>query len=504
MSKKPLFAIVIFVAVLGILEITSRTLESHLSREASAGRQPKGWQAEFFRSFFDWHEPDPDLLWRFRANLNNPLIRTNSDHLLGGQVTQKKTSNTFRILLLGDSSPVGHGLKERRLAFGEQLRAMLEQEYLGLRNIELVNASVSGYTSEQIVRLLKIRGWSYRPDLVILYCGNNDASISGELTDRELFHGRRLIGVRKGLANLALYRILRSILLPRERKTAPETKQLTVRVSPEQYAENLDKIATQCREHNCPLIILKPPVPLLWPAGLQFRLFRHITGENGQLIFPEKMGAILGRPLKYCISEERFRSLYGRGDIFTREVFRSAYFDSLTPKQAIAYYTRMLDKGGNDPVLLNNLGVSFWEDRRYSMADLYLRTAREQYAKNHRGENGYAIIAAGSPFLYNIGINLLTADSGASAPRFDSTTAAIYLDSALQADFFSLRIKKTYREMIDRYAARKMILVIDLPGIFADNGGERLFIDHCHPTQAGHRLIASSIYREIKRNRLIR
>ncbi|MCP4567027.1 MAG: hypothetical protein GY841_05540, partial [FCB group bacterium] len=183
MKRQILYALIIIGVCLIALESIARVIETQLSGsgENMAGR--RGWQTEFFGSLFDWHENDPDLLWRFKAGLDNPLIKTNSDHLLGPEISKTKDAHTFRLLLLGDSSPVGLGLTSRRQAFGEQVRYLLDKQIDASRRVELVNAAVSGYSSEQIVRLLKLHGEEYDPDLVILYCGNNDASISGAYPD---------------------------------------------------------------------------------------------------------------------------------------------------------------------------------------------------------------------------------------------------------------------------------------------------------------------------------
>ena len=493
-----------FLLLFLLLETAARIIESVLARKATSAAIQPGWQAEFFKSFLDWHEPDPDLLWRFKPNLDNPLIKTNAEHFLGNEIPAGKEPKSYRILLLGDSSPVGLGLKSRRQAFGEILRSFLETEYAGTRSIELINAAVSGYTSEQIVRFLKLRGWKYRPDLVILYCGNNDASISGILSDRQLMSEQKLISIRKLFSRLAFYRLLRDLLTGREHQ-ADSVQALQVRVDAERYGENLTDIADQCRSHNCPLLILKPPVPRLWPAGLQFKPLTHITGDNGRLIFPEEMISLLGRNLKYCLDRERFLHLYGRGDILTQNVYLASYDDSLAPVDAVGYYRRPFETGKGNPVLLNNLGVSFWQNREYDSADYYLKESRRQYFGLHLNDSSPVVLSAGSPFLFNIGINLLsqvpdTADSITEKSR----AGYIYLDSALQADYFSLRIKRDYWRKIDSFAGRKGVTIIDLPVIFEKNGGEKLFIDHCHPTPQGHLLIANAVLKAVNQATLIK
>ena len=83
------------------------------------------------------------------------------------------------------------------------LERILQVAYLDLGPVELINVSVSGYTSEQVKRLLDDRLWDYGIDLTLLYCGNNDASISGSLSDRELFQAQKLPGLRRALGEEA-------------------------------------------------------------------------------------------------------------------------------------------------------------------------------------------------------------------------------------------------------------------------------------------------------------
>ena len=120
----------------------------------------------------------------------------------------------------------------------------------------------------------------------------------------------------------------------------------------------------------------------------------------------------------------------------------------------------------------------------------------------HHNETAAAVLSAGSSFLYNIGINSLSTNPDSNSASYN--IGYRYLDSALQADYFSLRIKQAYWDQIDRLADKPGVVVIDLPSIFEYNGGEKLFIDHCHPTPDGHRLIAETITAEIITKGLIK
>ncbi|HHI02054.1 MAG TPA: SGNH/GDSL hydrolase family protein [candidate division Zixibacteria bacterium] len=501
MSKKMLFSIVAFLLFLVLLEMSARLLEFSLSKSPEDIKKERGWQAEFFGSYFDWHQSDPDLLWRFKPHLANRLIQTNSDGILGREIPKEKQAETTRILILGDSSPVGLGLKTRDHAFDAILEYLLKSQYLGKRNFEIINGAVSGYTSEQIKRFLELKGWSYEPDIIILYCGNNDASISGYYTDREIMSRQVLKKPRRFLAGFAFYRVIRDIITSRKEieELNDTNRPLSPRVTPEQYGENLTDIAEQCRRHDCPLIILKPPVPYLWPAGLQFKVFAHLTGGDGQLIFPKPIADIIGRKLKYCIDKNRSKELYGGIDIFTRAVYNSAYDDSMTNDEAIEYYSSKLLKDKKNHLFYNNMGIAFWKSGQYFEADYSFRVARTLYQKEHEKDSSIAALSAGAPYLYNTGINLISeARAGIEILNDSSSAAFAYLDSALQLDYFSLRIKRTYFKQIDEVSKYDNVTVIDLPAIFRDQGGEKLFIDHCHPTFKGHYIIAEEILKVFK------
>lgn len=493
MLKKFLFALVTFVAGIVIIEALARQTESYLqSIEVDANQ--RGWQTRFFSQIMDWHEPDPDLLWRFKSNLQGKLIRTDNNHTLTTGKPNDATLTPFQVLLLGDSSPVGLGLASRGQAFGELLEYLLGVATGGKRDVRLINAAVSGYSSAQIARQIESRVTAHSPDLVILYCGNNDASISGGLDDNELLESQRLGGVRKLVDRLASYRLLRNLIQSTKKRQETTETDLKVRVTPEQYENNLKKIAAVCEAARLPLIIIKPPVPRLWPVGLQFKPFLNDDYGQGGKLLPEPISRILGRKILYCIDSDRLDELYGTADLFTRMVYRS--IDPITDGLA----SRIIDESARqdsnllDPITLNNLGVALWHSRQFEKSLESLKLARTKWVDG-RGQNQTALErTAGAPILYNMGIVFWSqSEAEPSLPFDESSEAFIYLDSALQDDFFSLRIKRTYCDRIDSLLPQDKLYVITLDSLFAANGGEKLFVDHCHPTAHGHRLIAQAL-----------
>ncbi len=502
--KKLLFSTVMFVLFLGGLELTARFVESRVEKPTGRAVSSRGWAAALFRRMGGWHESDPELLWRHRANLPHPLIRTNSQHYLGTEVPQAKSASVYRILVVGDSTPVGLGLARREDAFGEVLASMLGADLASEgRTVELINAAVSGYSSEQVARFLATQGWSFEPDLVVVYCGNNDASISGALSDAILMGGQRMRGLRKTLRGLALYRVIG--MLKASLRDRPVTDDpLVVRVTPERYGENLRQMVDQAQERGVPIVLVKPPVPLLWPAGLQFKVFQELRGEKGELVVPKQMQRILGRKIKYALDYERMNRIYGGNwNYYTRKIYGSAFRGLPSVGNAIAHYSQSRDSDPDNPVIRNDLGVSLWQGGQLEAADRELRQAVKLFRQFHAVEDDPAKAGAGAPFVFNLGINTLSRSEQPNADRRLADEAWNLLDQALQADYFSLRIKRSYLEQIDQFYSTRDVIVIDGPAIFQAHGQEQLFVDHCHPTAKGHRLIASAIRQRIReRDRL--
>jgi len=502
MLRKLLYTILVFLIFLVVAESAARLFEMYLqSADVDEPIHP-GWQAEFFGEILDWHEPDPFLLWRFKANLDNPLIRTNSRHLLGSEFQPLKPPETFRIMILGDSSPVGLGLKSRSEAFDTKLRQLLQKDYAGVENIEIINAAVPGYTSEQIKIFCEREAFKYDPDLVILYCGNNDASISGYYSDRELLESQNLQGIRDFFSNFALYRVT-GALFATNRESSSDSD-LKIRVTPEQYLENLERIHELCLHHGCPLIILKPPVPYLWPAAIQFKIFAHMTGKENRPVMPEKLVDILGRPIAYCdgldlINYKTNLSDSTRLDNFAREAINSMYKDSMTIEQAEVIRSEVADSERNiDPVLINNASVTICKNGLDPAVSELFEIAYDRFVDNQNSESPL-VQSAASVFLYNEGIAELSHDiESASTTPYPGQFYNALLDSALQSDYLSLRIKEEYWKDIDKMTSKDDIAVVDLPSIFELNGGETLFIDHCHPTAEGHTIIADELYKTIE------
>lgn len=95
---------------------------------------------------------------------------TNSQGFRGTkEYAVQKPAGVFRIVVLGDSVALGHGVED-----DQTFAALLEAQLSAIRPTEVLNMGVSGFgTAEELIQLRHI-GLKYDPDLVILSYFPND------------------------------------------------------------------------------------------------------------------------------------------------------------------------------------------------------------------------------------------------------------------------------------------------------------------------------------------
>lgn len=86
--------------------------------------------------------------------------------------TFEKPAGIIRIVVLGESSTEG-GLVEDGKTWPEVLQRELDRA-LGTGRVEVINMGTSGYSTAVSIRNFKKRGLPLKPDIVLVYHGNND------------------------------------------------------------------------------------------------------------------------------------------------------------------------------------------------------------------------------------------------------------------------------------------------------------------------------------------
>lgn len=136
---------------------------------------------EFWDATADW-QPDPELGWVNQPNRNvtrhDPhegylvTLQINADGIIPATAQRAKNQGVIRVLMLGDSGVIGLSIPADK-----RINAVLEQ-LLGSRgwNIEVLNAGVQGYSTDQELLLAKRLVALYHPDVVTLCVVDNDFS----------------------------------------------------------------------------------------------------------------------------------------------------------------------------------------------------------------------------------------------------------------------------------------------------------------------------------------
>jgi len=125
--------------------------------------------------------PERDRFWKYDALLGwshlpgqegifetaqfRTTVKINQKGLRDRDHSYKRTFDAQRILIVGDSFAWGYGVEETQ-RFSQDLERSM--------NVEVINAGVSGYSTDQELLWLKNEGIKYDPDLVILVFAGND------------------------------------------------------------------------------------------------------------------------------------------------------------------------------------------------------------------------------------------------------------------------------------------------------------------------------------------
>lgn len=466
------FGILAVLLLLGTTEVTLRLVIS-LSSDWLENREEityefKLWQVQLFDSFMGMHQPDPELFWKMKPGYKSALVQTNAMGFVGPDLPARERGE-LRVLFIGDSTPLGIGLADFHESFVFELQESLRVAYPE-RQVRVINAATAGYTSWQCRRQLELVGEQLQPDIVVTYFGNNDPSINGYLSDRELYDlSSRFGGVKRLLSRSYIYRALKLLIL-RLRSGSEENNRLQERVSVEQFTKNLAAVSAWCKGHGCDLVLCTVPTPDLWPPGIEFKVFSQGRDEKGRLVMSEQMRTDIGGDWALCLDT---LLLPGRGDVWTDRVYAGAFTDKGDPVMRERFYRAQLAHDPENPKYLNNLAVALWE--QHKSAGEYLQRA-------------LALDSVNSVILYNLGITL---------SRDDSLESRRYLERAKSLDHYSLRIKDSYNDALRRFAGEHQCRLAELDSLLQPLPDNQYFVDHCHPTTRGHKLIAGKLFERI-------
>jgi lysophospholipase L1-like esterase len=98
--------------------------------------------------------------------------RHNSIGFRGDEIATKQ-EGVFRIIAMGGSTTYTEMVEDFRYSYPYLLERVLKDKY-GIKNVEVINAGVGGYSSHENLINLAFRVLDLEPDMIILYEGIND------------------------------------------------------------------------------------------------------------------------------------------------------------------------------------------------------------------------------------------------------------------------------------------------------------------------------------------
>jgi lysophospholipase L1-like esterase len=205
---------------------------------------------------FPFMRPDRELFWSlapgFRGGFLGQPVQINGLGLRGEELARPKPARRKRVACFGDSITFGYGVAD-----SETYPYRLGQA-LAPRRAEVVNAGVTGYTTHQVLRLLRRLAPDLEADVATFCIGWNDQTRRA-LTDRE--YARKVeasLPLQTRLDGLYLFRALRNYALRRELAAIPERADKE-RVPLPEYRENLEAIVKECRARQIEPVFIALP-----------------------------------------------------------------------------------------------------------------------------------------------------------------------------------------------------------------------------------------------------
>ena len=206
---------------------------------------------------FPFMRPDRELFWSpipgFRGEFLGETVTINSMGLRGAEVTVPKPKARRRILCFGDSITFGYGVSDyETYAFhlGQALKSA---------HIEVVNAGVTGYSSYQVLHLLRRIGWTLEGDVALFLIGWNDA-VQRPVDDKAYARRIKLAMAVEPLSDYwYLYRLIKSFRLRSFENEWEEAESLRPRATTSEYRENMETIVTACRSWDIVPVFIEMP-----------------------------------------------------------------------------------------------------------------------------------------------------------------------------------------------------------------------------------------------------
>lgn len=440
-----------------------------------------------FQFPFNPHTADPFLAWRNQPNLTRePYLTTSHGIYSPHEIPYERIGKAYRLLILGDSSTAGLGIEKQADTWPQVLQRLLGD------GVEIVNAAVIGYSTEQARAALVREYYKYKPDGVLFYLGNNDG-FGSSIPDRRLLDtvqaGKPFAARVDGwlVDYWATYVALKAAAkfvnqLAFDTDLGDEALKLP-RVPLQEFRENMQAMIRWAEEAGIDIYVLIPPVPLEYPPRILEYDFRRVyepgfAGKDGCLDRGEAASALLPALLNTEITAPRYPKYERPIGRYANQVVRC--FDGRIDEQR-ERFSQLVQAGTGDADVYNNFGYVLARsgDPQAALA-AFLKAAEMAPKVPH--------------FHYNAGLTYRRLG--------DEERAVAQLQAAIDLDFTSARIQSAYVSELTKIAgADSRIVLVDIAKAFRACDNERLFADHVHPNEQGQALVARIVARTVAARR---
>jgi len=188
-----------------------------------------------------WLKEDRKLLWRMK-DCDAGCEEIRAVHPDNPRVTD--ASESKKVLCLGDSCTFF-------ARSGKPYSVLLENLLKPAHHVQVLNASVPGYTSTQGLAWLQSELLQYKPDIVTVYFGWNDHWLARAVTDREYMERLKLSPIR-------IVRLVRA-LAGQTVHIGGEPDSRLRRVTLEEYQHNLEHICRLVASSGAQCILITAP-----------------------------------------------------------------------------------------------------------------------------------------------------------------------------------------------------------------------------------------------------
>jgi lysophospholipase L1-like esterase len=212
-----------------------------------------------------WFLRDPHTFWKLKPGRSKEGLVINKLGFRGEGIDIKKDTNTLRIVCLGNSCTLGLEVAEP-LTYVKQLESKLKEAFPN-KNVQVINAGVSGFSTYQI-----LQNWTHyihtlSPDIVTVYAAQNDHIFAPYKEDKDITMPAFSCKVSNFLFSFRVCRALNSMIswvirsTSRSEFTTPydESRGILRRVMPDDYASNLKMLSTEIRKITPNVIFITTP-----------------------------------------------------------------------------------------------------------------------------------------------------------------------------------------------------------------------------------------------------